>query len=454
MSFLTTLALVSVLLPQGQPATQGGDSAGKPGLLTPNERSALHDKLAKYLVDDDAYQNSEGKAQEVAKHKRERTKGAFEDAWSKFEAKGLLASMVDLRAVWENCFLVNPPSGSLAQLRVEKTKTKTIHEHAYWLPKTYKPTTPMRLIWQVPGMGEKAGSWAKPQDWFNATWDKSATAGDSIIHITVPPQGLELDPAPDLSREAGYDEEQRRIELMWETFGAVLTGNDVERSRVFLDCARGSCAFGLRFVAMFPDRFAGVVLRAPSAVDGIRLGSLLGIPILLLRTAATADVVDALKKQIEAVSPGNVTVLDAKDEYPHHGHTTDIEAWMGDRKRTVMASKVVIEPNHEKYRRAYWAKIEIMDPLGTAPLDKKPRLECFADRPANRITVKTVGVDKFTLFLNDDLVDLDKEFTVVVNDKAFTEKKTRAFPLLRDQVTGRKDWDFLFTVAFTTSVPK
>ena len=43
--------------------------------------------------------------------------------------------------------------------------------------------------------------------------------------------------------------------------------------------------------------------------------------------------------------------------------------------------------------------------------------------------MKARGVESFTLLLNDDLVDLDKEFTVVVNDKAVTEKRTRGLPM-------------------------
>ncbi len=88
------------------------------------------------------------------------------------------------------------------------------------------------------------------------------------------------------------------------------------------------------------------------------------------------------------------------------------------------------------------------------PAEKRARLECVVERGANRITVKAIGVEKFTLFLNDDLVDLDKEFTVVVNEKAFTEKRTRSFKDLRERVLTRSDWEFLFPVAVTTAVPK
>lgn len=457
MSFLASLALVSTLLPQGSPAPQGGgQESGKPAVLTPAERASLRDKLAKYLLDDAAHTMATGKDRDKTSRARDKSREAFDEDWKKVEKKGnVLGSMVDLRGIFENCFLMKQPSFTLGQLRPEKNKVSQF-EYSFFLPKTYKSTVPHRTLWVLPGTAsaDAASAWVKSADYFAATWDKSASLADTIFHVPMPPAGLELDPIPDFSREAGDAEETRRIDWMWGTFAEVWSAYNIERSKVFLDCGRGSSGFGLRFMTMFPDRFAGAILRSPVAVDDIRLGSLLGIQILLLRTPATAAVVDALKKRLDESSPGTTTVLDAADEYPHRGSTAAIEEWLKDKRRKMPPSRVVIEPNHDKYNRAYWADIDIADPLLTAAADKKPRLEATADHATNRITVKAVGVERFTLFLNDDLVDLDKEFTVVINDKAVTEKKTRSFPNVRDQVTRRNDWECLFPVTFSAAVPK
>ena len=58
------------------------------------------------------------------------------------------------------------------------------------------------------------------------------------------------------------------------------------------------------------------------------------------------------------------------------------------------------------------------------------------------------------LQLNDSLVDLDKDFTIVVNDKAITEKRSRDFNRMLDYVILRFDPDFLFPVQFRVRVPK
>jgi hypothetical protein len=456
MSFLASLAVLMVLAPQGTATPQAPQdaAANATGVLTPAERASLRDKLATYLAEDAKYSGLSGDKRERAARQVERAKKALTDAWTKGEAKGLFGSMVDLRAVFENCFTLDTPTISLGQLRPEKIKGTT-QDYSFYLPKSYKSAIPTRTVWVLPGAGATEGSWTKPADWFAATWDKSASLGDTIFHVPLPPAGLELDPAPDHSRESSEVDEQKRIDFMWGTFAEVLLNYNVDRNRLYMDAGRGSCAYALRFLSMFPDRFAGVVLRAPTEVeDSVRFGSLLGMPVLLLRTPANMKAADALKARLDAASPGTTTVIEVADDYPHKSATPQIEEWMRSKKRTMVPERVVIEPNHDRHNRAYWADIDVADRLVTATGDKRPRLEVQADRAANRITVKTVGVEQFTLLLNDDIVDLDKEFTVVVNDKAFQEKKTRSFPQMRELMIQRNDWEYLFPAKFTTVVPK
>lgn len=460
MTVLVSLALLCSLSPQGTPAApstpQEGAQAAKAPLLTAAEQASLRDKLANYLRDDGAYNRASGKERDKASTAREKTKEKLDEELKKIEKKGnVLGSMADLRAIFEGCFLVKPPTVSLGQLRHETIKEEQL-AYSFFLPKAYKATTPCRTIVLVPGTTapDKASDWVKPADWFTATWEKSASSNDTIFHVCSIPAGLEMDPIPDYSREGADAEEDRRNRAVFMTFGEVMANYNVDRPHVFLDCGRGACGYGLRLMTLFPDRFAAAVLRHPVEVDDIRLGSLTGIPILLVRTGATAAVVDALQKRLEEISPGKITVFDAADEYPFKGATPTIEKWLQDKRRNMVPPRVVIEPNHDRFNRAYWADIDTADSLLTVSPDKKPRLEVTADRSANRITVKAVGVERFTLFLNDDLLDLDKEFTVQVNEKAVTEKRTRSFRDLRDRVIGRNDWECLFPVHFSTTVPK
>jgi hypothetical protein len=462
MSILASFALLA-LLPQAPPGNgQGGtDPEGRPPLLTPAEQQVLRDKVSEYMKCNDAYDRATApKDREKTGKKREASKEALEKEWDKMKKRGhdLYASMADLRAIYDNCFLVERPEFSLGNLRSEKPKGDGKGdpiEYSFFLPKTYKADKPMRTVIVLPGTAAAgAPAWAKPADYFAAVWDKTTALNDTIFQVCHVPQGLELDPVPDWSREGQADEEQRRINAVWSGFGPVINAFNVDRPRVFLDCGRATCGFGVRFVSVFPDRFAGLILRQPIDVPDIRLGSLLGMPVLMVQTAATAADVAALKGRLEAITPDSVTVVEATDDYPHKGASAAIEAWMQKQRRNIAPKKVVIEPNHDRFHRSYWAAMDRVEPLSTAGPDDKPRLEVEADRATNRITVKAQGVDSFLLYLNDDLVDLDKEFTVVINDKASTEKRTRNPREMEERLLVRRDWEYLFPVAYHATVPK
>ncbi len=462
MSVLVSLLLApfACLAPQDPPPAPPVQeaAAARDPLLTPAEQSSLRNRLVKYLSADAAYDAATGlKDRDRTSKKREKARDEFEKEWNKLEEKkgSLMASMVDLRAVFDNCFEVDRPSFSLGQLRKDTAKEDGV-DFSFLLPKSYKPDTPCRTVVVLPGttaVGADA-SWTKAADYFADTWEKTSALGDTIFVVPQEPAGLEMDPVPDFTREGAEAEEGRRNGILFSGLARVMASHNVDRARLFLDCGRGNCGFGLRFLSVFPDRFAGAILRAPVDVDDIRLGSLLGMPILMLKTEATAAVVDSLQKRLEAITPGAVTVLDATDAYPHKASAPAIEEWMAKQRRNMTPARVVIEPNHDRFNRAYWVDIDRADPMLGAPLDARPRIEVKADRAANRITVTARGIESFVLFLNDDLVDLDKEFTVVVNDKAVTERRERSFRDLRDRMVVRRDWDYLFPVMYHSVVPK
>ncbi len=113
-----------------------------------------------------------------------------------------------------------------------------------------------------------------------------------------------------------------------------------------------------------------------------------------------------------------------------------------------------IEPNTDDHNRAYWVDIEKADSIDSTPDDRRVRVEAVADRANNTVRVQCVGVERLRLYLNDELLDLDKPFLVVVNGREFREERTRSFETLRETLVRRRDWEALFPVTFTTSVPK
>jgi hypothetical protein len=455
LSWLTATLPLAMPLPQGEGGNPGG--ASQQPLLSSQEQASLRDKLRKFLADDEDYSLAQtARDREKTSRSREKTKEAFETEWKKIEKKhNLMASMPDLRAIFENCFPRKRPSHSLGILQRRSMKEFGI-DYCFQAPKAYRPeeTWPTMVVLPSSKAGGQPGEWVKATDYFAEVWDGTAWTNEAIVHVLQPPEPLEFDPVPDYGRENAEVDEDRRNRAVLASFGEIVNSLNVDRARIFLDCGRGMCGYGIRLTTLFPDRFAGLVLRHPTAIDGLRFGSLLGTPILMLRTAETSAVVDDLKKRIEEVSPNSVTVIDAAGAYPHKDSADSIAEWLRTRRRNMSPTRVVVEPNHDRFNRAYWVDIDIADPLVTSADDKKARIEVVADRAANRITVKTVSVERFELLLNDDLVDLDKEFTVVVNDKAVIEKRSRSFRDMLERVVQRSDWDYIFPVRYVTTVPK
>jgi hypothetical protein len=454
MAHLASCALHALLAcaPQGDSPA----AAERPPLLTASEQASLRDKIVKYFEALDAYERAESsKDREKASKPRDKAKEAMRSEWETRGKKGnLLASMADLRAIYDACFPAPAPRLQPGTMRKEKDKDTGI-EFTVAVPKGYKPQKPVRTILALPGTTapDQAAAWVDGEKWFAGVYDKTPLL-EALVHVVHLPAGIEMDPVPDFSRDGQEAQEDKRYATVFQSFALTKEALTYDRGRLFLDCGRGNCGFGLRFASVFPTRFAGLVLRHPVLPDDLRLGSLTGMPVLLLKSAKTAEAVAALQAKLEALQAGTVTVVETTDEYPHKAAAAEIDTWMQKQKRNIAPAKVVIEPNHDRFRSAYWVEIGKMAVLHAAPLADRPRIEVTADRASNRLVVKARGIEGFTLYLNDDLLDLDKEFSVVVNDKAVSEKRARDLFRLEQQLVQRKDWEFLFPVKFDSLVPK
>ena len=212
--------------------------------------------------------------------------------------------MIDLRAIYANCFTLAKPknaTGTIRKYKAEVTET-LVFDYALLLPKKYKPNTPMRTLIVLPGTksADDDSSWEAGDRYLPTIWPKKCAAlATTIFHVPQLPEGLDFDATPDYSREGQAEREQQRIASVFGTYAETMSTVNVDRPRLFLDCARGNSAFGIRFVSMFPDRFAGIILRHPTELEDLRLGSLSGMPVLLLKSGDNGEVIDTLKKQLE-----------------------------------------------------------------------------------------------------------------------------------------------------------
>lgn len=447
MFIAATFSLLTALAP---PALAAAQQDPKP-VLKESEQKSLGDKLRKYLSADLVYQAARGRDREKASKKLRKARATFEKEWDKADAAGVLGSMVDLRTVFYNCFTPVKPKISKGSVLTKGIKDTPI-EYSIRLPKKYTEKTPWPVLLSLPS--GKGGTWTKPADYFKTTWGKSPIIDEFMIQIPKLPDGLEMDPIPNYSQDRAEEQEDKRIRSVFGAFGFLVNNYTVDRGRVFLDCGSESCGFGIRFATLFPDRWAGIILRNPTEVDDLRIGTLTHVPILALKTADNAKAVEALKKRWDEKCPDMFTILDAKGAAPHLESADDILAWTKDKKRNMSPTKVSLEPNHDRFNKAYWVDIIVADSLLTTTGEERPKLVAVADRAANRITVDSVGVERFEILLNDDLVDLSKEFTIVVNGKAVKETRRRSFGEMKRRMLDRNDWDYIFPVRYVSSVPK
>lgn len=447
-----TLALFSL------PVPQGGEGAQNQPVLSAAEQKSLNKKLADLIESQKTWDEATGNKRDSASRKHEKAKEAFMKEWESRCEKtktNLLASVPDLRAIFANVLPYDRASGSGTLKKEELKDARAIEKtYALFVPKSYKPEVPVRTVVVIPG-SDAAGNWVECRDWFRDTWDNAAALADTLFNVIQVPKGFDLDSIPDFSKPGDDGKENSRIALVLASWGSTVKTYNLDRDRLFLDCGKGSSGFGLRLASMFPDRFAGIVLRDVPDVDGIRLGSLNGMAVAIVAPAADKAAATKLEQRLNGLYAGACTVIEAKGEYPFAASTADIETWMGGVKRNLMQPKIVVEPNHPRFTKAYWVTIDRMESIAGIPLGQRARIEVEADRKQNRINVKSSGVEAFSLLLNDELVDLDKEVTVVINDKAVVKKRGRELSSLIELVyTQKLDTGWLFPTTFDCKVPK
>ncbi|MEZ5965401.1 MAG: hypothetical protein R3F56_16330 [Planctomycetota bacterium] len=440
----TLLLSTCALLPQQDP------SATQP-VLSKSDHDALRSKLRDYYGARADANDANEKRRAAAAKKETQARDKFLKDWDgRAEKKNALANVADLQAVFANCFEFDRQTGS-GDLRAMKPKGFPPHDLV--LPKKYKADAPAATVFLLRGQSDKG--FVPARDWYEKTWKSAAAAGDYVFVLPELDESVDFDPPADLSKPDGQATDGKRREVLLAALGGAMRTVNVDRDRLYLDCGAGSCAYALRLCTYFPHLFAGIVLRKPTDPGDLQLDSLTGVPVLLLRSDETKDVSDRLAAALNKLQAGSATVLDAKGDYPFTESAAEVAEWMGKHSRDVFRSRVVIANNHDSMRRAYWVFMGKAEPIADVLPAERPRLEVVADRASNKITVTSRGVSDFGLWLNDALVDLDKEITCVINGKAQPPfKLERSLKRLLDNVFNLRDSSMLFVAEKGFEVPE
>jgi hypothetical protein len=428
-------------------------SAPDPGVLA-KEYAGLNKTVREWFAARVELERADDRKRAAASKKEQKAKEAVLKEWeAKAKKQDPLKHVPDLRAIFANCFEYKRPSGVTGDIRTVKEGERG-DETTYqvMVPKNYKPESAVPTVIVLGDYAAEKSSWSEARAHFGAAWKASAAVDD--ILLVYPTLVGEFDAAPDLSKAADFEAEQQRLKTVLSTAGLAQRELNVDRDALFLDCGKGASAFGLRLATYFPNRFAGLILRHPTSPGDIRLDGLVGLPVLLVSSAETKAECDKIAAGLNQLQQGSCTVIEGKGEHPFGESAPDIIAWCGKQRREFFRPRVIVANNHDLFRNAYWLNMGTADPLAECARNDRPYLEAVADRGNNRITVTARRVTNFVMLLNDDLVDMDKELTVIVNGKAQTHKLTRNRSQLIDGVFEKFDPGFLFTSRLILEVPE
>lgn len=446
---LCSLLIMAAAVGQ-DPVASPGEPAGKsPPELTQTELQSLNELARSWLRSDLRYHNAATPVELKARApKRIAAKAAFAEAMARFDATRSQPLLLDAKALRQTFANTLFPEEAPATVGSTTFVTDENRVRAEFVPAAYDHASSHATILVLADRDARS-SQATLQNYLESTWLAAETGEEPILIAPMAPADDDFDVIEEKPNTLGA--EQARIGAAFVPLGAALRKLHVDRDRMILDCGRGASAFGLRLAANFPDRFAAVILRWPVLEEGVRLEALAGLPVLLLRCAATEAACDRLRTRLNEHSEGSCHVLTPRGDYPFVGEVGIVE-WARQQRRDVMAAKVVVAPSVDRFCQNRWLRMDVADAVDPANPDDGPRLRAEVDRERNRITVATRGVQEFSLLLGPELVDVRK-FTLVVDGREQVVTEEPSLTMLFAHITNRFDAGWLFTAKFRVSVP-
>ena len=451
MAPLAALSLgLLTLCPQGEEA---GKDPRLTSVLKPADINGLKKKTAEWINAQIRFRNDDSprRARKVRK-----TRQSHHKAWaSKSKKADLLKHMGDMLAVFDGVFTY-PKKSTSGEYKSFSEKPKGLDADLnYGLvgPRGYRGKKPFRTVVLLVGQGA-GDQWADPKPYFESTWKKAPISAETFFFIPKLRDSDDYDKLPDLTKPLEEAAEMARIGSVLSPLGEVNRQYNLSRTQMILDCGKGMCGWGIRLASYFPMRFAGLVLRHPVDVGDLQLDSLGGRPILLVSSPESKEACEALKKRLDKFEAGACTILEGKGAYPFLESQGDIDKWVAQVKRPLFPNKVVIAANHDRFRKSHWINIIQMEPLDTVAADKRPLLVAEANKEKNTVTVTSRSVTSFFLYLNDALVDLDSEVTLIVNGRQTKHKFRRRLETMVEELIIAFDATHLYTVRLRVTVPK
>jgi hypothetical protein len=190
--------------------------------------------------------------------------------------------------------------------------------------------------------------------------------------------------------------------------------------------------------ASYPQVFAGVLgIGDVSVADAGNLENFRSLPSLFLKGAEGAKAIEA--------KLGDFGYANCRLE-PEGGAAQAWE-WMGKNPRNAYPMHLTFVPKRDTARFMHWVSLEGFQSA------ENPRIEAKADRATNAITVEAQKISDLIVYLNDELVDLDKPVKFVINGTTHERTVERSAPeMIMNQFYGG-DWGRVFSASVTLDIP-
>lgn len=205
--------------------------------------------------------------------------------------------------------------------------------------------------------------------------------------------------------------------------GKLFQTYNIDPNRIFVEGAGGSCRTAQTVATtVFPDRFAGLILRNP--LESFLTENIAQFTTVVVHgpegTEKAKAVFEAAKKQ--AGDDTRAALVAAPDLASLEGMCLPVVEWLKTAKPRslplVYGWTATIDKDNN-CPNSWTGSIIIRSPVtrpGTVTMKVNMR------RDTNTVDIQATNLSEFTVCLNDDLMDLDKEVAILVNGKEVARK--------------------------------
>ena len=263
--------------------------------------------------------------------------------------------------------------------------------YTVWVPKSYRASSgPYPVVIVMPGLYE--GKPMSSSHFLVEHWNDADVRDSTLIAVIDMPEDI-----------ASWNATKSAEGGVGGVMAAMLTFRDLrdtyamDSDRVYLLGMETGVPAALSLASMFPHLFAGVIAQMGDAGD-VQFDNFRNLPVLFQGAGSQAE---AFKAASDGAEYGNCELRPAAT-------TAELWAWAEAHPRIANPSRVTLALGSPIPNKAYWIEVPTIDGVGLT-------VQAEADREANKITVTAAGVPSVTLFLNDQIVDLGRPLTLVLN---------------------------------------